>query len=979
MSRIETRRYGLPFHGCNTVTDEHLLALGMIGSSSRDMLIVPGRTPESTKIVRRKGSAGVGSATGLLECPVADATMKGIEGFEFSSPSLTDGYPTHAVIFADESKRFGQVYIRDTNGPTDYNIGEEFSSTHYPTAASTVGNLKCIPLPYDGNGATGLTRLAYEENRRRHVAGTRKHVAARNWHYFPSYLSCPSKWNSRYNQASGSGSQKVRISPAGHCPPLWPPHFPLASHPTRKTAVGPWGEGDTFFVSCMFEWEDGSFSMPCLPRDINATLTGGRGLVVVPDDADGTVEYFDYIPWRGIPIGPPGVVRVWLLRSPKKTKTQVTSGEWPDISDLRITGYVPNGVTDYDDPNGNDGALVQDDNRVRFDHKWPDRARYSWTFDGRVAYGNLRPNPCAIVLAPSGSAATRDLNGDDEANPGSISFHVRVTTTQCILRFTSGGLTTDNAINLASTSLQQLVDTINATAAGAGAREWAAQLVPGVAGSLPATYLAPTTQDISCTKNSTTTITTASSFVDVAEGMKVSGTGIPAGTYVKSKASNTSLTLSAAATDSLTSTLTFYTDTGDGGMVSSGDTGNVRAYNGAYFVVLPFKQSYLDTFENSPRDMIFTGGGPAHASLSANNFYVAVGNRRTIPAEGGVIMGGAPLRDGCVVFGSKRIYWLRNQRSGGTGEDSDYRLIELELGRGCTSPYSIIEGNGWVGCMTADGLWVYDGERSAILSGDHLDRRGDGGYVGELAYEAKTSAAAAIKDGTDYGFFAHFRDGRIWLGYRRDAGGNNRAMVCLDCSPSVESSGINQLLRPDGTPYGWSPRLNYSWRGDPLHSMGCIFSVQKSDKVHLYMTDDENDKTTCGLVQEFESTGTYAEGASYVPFQLYGARDLGGDLAKKMLLEVRVFYRYVTDISDTNTALGIQLDGSSASQLRVLGPSAVGAVFTRKVVRPQASHRRTTDYVWLSIQMVSGAPPSTAGLFELHGIEADVVILDSLD
>jgi hypothetical protein len=64
----------------------------------------------------------------------------------------------------------------------------------------------------------------------------------------------------------------MRISPAGHCPPLWAPSFPAASYPTRKATAAPWVEGDKFFASCMFEWEDGSFSMPFIPRDPNGPI-----------------------------------------------------------------------------------------------------------------------------------------------------------------------------------------------------------------------------------------------------------------------------------------------------------------------------------------------------------------------------------------------------------------------------------------------------------------------------------------------------------------------------------------------------------------------------------------------------------------------------------------------------------------------------------------------------------------------------------
>ena len=62
----------------------------------------------------------------------------------------------------------------------------------------------------------------------------------------------------------------------------------------------------------------------------------------------------------------------------------------------------------------------------------------------------------------------------------------------------------------------------------------------------------------SCVKNGTTTVTHASSgFAAVLVGMTISGTGIPADTTVTAVASAGSITISAAATDSGTDTLTF--------------------------------------------------------------------------------------------------------------------------------------------------------------------------------------------------------------------------------------------------------------------------------------------------------------------------------------------------------------------------------------------------------------------------------------
>ena len=62
---------------------------------------------------------------------------------------------------------------------------------------------------------------------------------------------------------------------------------------------------------------------------------------------------------------------------------------------------------------------------------------------------------------------------------------------------------------------------------------------------------------LSCVKNGTTTVTTAStSSLEI--GMSITGTGIPSGTVVVTIVNATSFTISAAATDSATSTLSFY-------------------------------------------------------------------------------------------------------------------------------------------------------------------------------------------------------------------------------------------------------------------------------------------------------------------------------------------------------------------------------------------------------------------------------------
>lgn len=980
MSAELVRRYGMPFRGLVNSVERHEVPLGAMTDDSFGFLVQPGAAEGVGKLVRRRGSVVYGSNSGVLEMVKAQATMRGLEAFELPTPSISSGYPELAVLWADESKGFGQLWLRD--GSTDYTLGEEFGSTHYPTAASTVGNYKMPAMPYDGNGATGYSRGAFEENRRRLCAGTRKRQGVGDYEYGGGFDATPWKWNRRYNKSSASGTEKLRFNPAGHAPPLWPPQFPAASYPARSTTVGPWVEGDTFFTSVLFKKADGSYSKAFMPQDKGAVLGSGIGLVTVPDDADGTVEYFTFIPWRNIPIGGDDVVARVLLRTPKISKTSLAAGSWPNISDLRIVDVIPNNTqTDYDDYRGNDAALVADTTVVRYDHKWPDRAKYAWTFDQRMALGYLRPNPCGIIIAPAGLVTSYDINGVDDsaALHSATALTLRVTTANLELKagaFGAGAPGKTSIALSATKSLAALVDEINATAVGGAGKQWAAQLVPGADGNAPSDQLAPTVHSVTnCTGASTVlTTTTPSGFYLVAEGMKVSGAGITAGTYVVTKTSDTSLVLSAASTSAL-ATLQFYVDTGDDGLFADGELGNIRCFGGSFPQPLALRQSLLDTYGTRPRDFIFTAGGPTHAPFAANNFYTALGNRRSAESDAGVLMGGAPLRNGCVVFYSNRIGWFVNERSGGSGEDADYRLRWIEFGRGCISPYSIVYGNGWVACLTADGWWVFDGDTTSILSRDVYDRHPDGSDTGELAYEIGACAAVAASDGTDYQCFAHYRDGRLWLKYRKDA--SVYGMLCYDATPSVEAAGLGQL-KLNGEPYGWSSRLFYSWRdaaGVSTSTLpGCIGSCRRSAGVSLYSADDTNDRTRCGIMFEFETAGAYAEGSNYVISEAYLATDLCGTLQMKSAIRATSLHKFTGAAGDVGLLL-YRSQARGTPHVLNLRPTASGRPFSRQVIEmPMAARGSSESFEWV---LQAGTNSASLGALEFSGIEVLVSLLNS--
>lgn len=980
-AQVQVQRYGFPFHGLVNSVDDHEVGPGAI-TAGNDFLVSPGATPGAGRLVRRRGSSAIGDSTGVLEMPVASATMAGLELFELQTPSVSSGYPQIGVLFADESKRFGQMYVR--SGSTDYTLGEDFGSTHYPTAASTQGNWKVPAMAYDGNGATGYTRGAFEENRRRLAAGTRKRVGVRDWEYGGGFLSSPWKWNRAYNTASGSGSENTRWNHMGHVPPLWAPQYDSTNSATRKAAVAPWKEGDRFFVSVMFEWEDGSRSMPFIPREIDGTLTNGLGRITLANDNDGTTEYFDFIALRNIPIGPPGVRRRILLRSPKVEASSVLS---PNPTDLRVLGILENNTqTSYNDPLGDDEALVQDSDIVRFDHMWPKRARYAWTFDQRVALGYVRQNPNAIIVAPAGVSVAYDINAEDDAAAliGSTAFTLRVTTLHLELKagsFASATPLTDTYALSSSKTLQQLVDEINASVVGDSGRKWVAQLVPGADGSAPTTELAPTVQALTCATNTDSlAVTSAALFADVAEGMKVAGTGITAGTYVVSKVNNSRLILSAVATATGSTSLTYYVDVGDEAIFADGARGSIRCYGGSFAQPLALKQTWLDRTQTEKRDVMYSGGGPAHAPFAANNFYLSrETNHRTAESEAGILMGGAALRNGSVVFYSRRILWLVNERAGGSGEDADYRLRTIDFARGCISPYSIVQGNGWVGCMTADGYWVFDGERVAIITRDIFDRDPSGSGRGELAYEVTASAAQAASDGTDYGFKAHYRDGRLWLRYRTAA--NTWSVLNYDCTPSVESSGLGQVLKPDGTPYGWSTRLGYSWRSFSAGRSlpGCIGSVRASDGVHLYATDDSNDQTRCGLLYEFEIPARYQDGISgYIAETATLMFDMLGTFRRKSANDLYAVYYLNTGEADASNTLLLarHQSGTPWSLFQLPRTTGSGVAFTRKRFDVPFAGRSPAEGYQFTI---TGSTNASRGRFEFMGIEFSYRPLRSLN
>jgi hypothetical protein len=829
-------------------------------------------------------------------------------------------------------------------------------------------------------------RFASENTRRRSIAGTRRRESFKSHDHGGAFLATPWKFARGYNLTSGAGTNKTRFYPAGLMMPLHMGEVPAANYPAAHAAAASWKMGDTFFRTVAFEYEDGSVSMYCIPRDKNATLANGLGLTVVNDTGAG--QFYDFIPWRNIPCGPVGVVKRRLYRSPKKSKTEVAGGAWPDISDLQLCHIIENNTTTfYDDYNGNDGVLAPDQ-FLRLDQIWPPCGRYDWGFEERHGTGYLRPNPCSIVLAPIGSVANYDINGDEDTTPPAASFLYTVQNNNTLLlKKVVGGVTTNVGIGL-TVGIQDVLDQINATTVASACGQWAAQAVPGsdidaapIGGRIP---WAPTESAVTlcATIINTKTITTTdpSGFMYVPEGAKINGAGIAAGAFVVSKQSNTSLTMSVNATATGGPvTLLFYSDCGEGGaeIVTDGTFGNIRAYSNAYFGVIGFDRQYLDSFPVAKGDFCLTSAGPTGKPYQNNLFHTKPGGRHSAEAAAGIFMGAAPINGGfggCVLFYSNWIGVCENRTQTSTAADADYHVRWIDKEHGCKSPYSIVHGNGWAGCWRDDGYWIFDGVSGKVISGDHYAVTTLGG-VGEFAYEAALCNAAAASDTNDYYMHAHYRDGRLWINYRVSAG--VFADACYDASTSIEGDGIAQMLDDQGQPFGWSPRCSYSWRSFAAGCGGAIGSVRKSDGLHLYQADDKNDKTNCGLLQEFESTGTYLDGADPVQWTFFGPCDMPGGLLKSAVADqVTFLYKNTVASGPTGVAVTIYRDQARTKSVTFALDLTTGSdFFSRKPKNPPIACRAPAEVCEMKI---TGGALAAERIFEVSGIKIPTNVLESV-
>lgn len=386
--------------------------------------------------------------------------------------SQADDYPCPLLLYTEETNKYATLAWRSRNGTDSWRtIGKEFSATHYPSTG--VPQHRVFPLVYR-NQYGGLTvhRLNTAEYRAHMAAGARSLLAVRDQVAWAG--DCPARWNGKWNDATGSGTEGCEVFPLGLIPPL---QMPVCSAGTDLGAstVGPWKGSNAFFFSVCFENESGELSMFAIPRPPGSAWSGYAGFGYFQVDSANPTHYYDSVVYSFIPQGPPGTKYIHLLRSGKVDVATTGAGAvvQPSADDLQFFARVPQGVTTYVDTNGNDLALDPDPRIQEMFRggglQWAPAAQYLGRFDGHItAGGRLRTNPYAMLVMPWVNG-DRNLPIDNATLYGSTTYFVAVEFTtsggsKLRLRSVTGGVATDVTYDLTARTLRHLVDLVTSDA-----------------------------------------------------------------------------------------------------------------------------------------------------------------------------------------------------------------------------------------------------------------------------------------------------------------------------------------------------------------------------------------------------------------------------------------------------------------------------------------------------------------------------------
>jgi len=490
MSQRTKRRFGLPFSGYQSSIAPHLAPPDKAtsdgpASSRRSTNFI--FNPLEGKFYRREGTAVQGSTSGILENGTGEISSAGRcwQLISLRSPnamddtlnSTDDNYPVRCTLWGDtdanpEDKGCVHFYSMNDNGGSPYGdtvLGDEFSTTtNYPiTAGGGVPYSRAWPYLRTTDDTMG--RFHSLTLRAMASAGSRRMQEVNDRLFIAGFNTAPWNWHKDFNDTNTDTGDVLRVLHTGHPSPLGLPDINTGT----VSAVGPWHDADIFYVSVAYRYADGSVSMPIIPRDPNDDVDYDPGLGnmtgfgKVQINSAGSTRY-EWLVWSNLPIGLPGVVGRYLLRTQKNA---AGTGENPSPTDLRITAYLPNNTqTTYNDQNGNDLALVSDPLLVRFDHIMQPPARYLGTCDGRITCGYTKVHPVAIYLAPFVNVQDGDSTIDD------VVYSYSLTGGTLTLNKDAGSTT---ITNIGSISIQRLVDKINNTTSGGAGGKWFACVAPG--------------------------------------------------------------------------------------------------------------------------------------------------------------------------------------------------------------------------------------------------------------------------------------------------------------------------------------------------------------------------------------------------------------------------------------------------------------------------------------------------------------------
>lgn len=756
-----TKRYGLPFKGYMSSVPRHMVPDGYAADGyNYDYVAKDG----SFRI--RGGSSTKVSA--MLENALGTIQPRRI--IPFTSESLSDGQETFGVLYGGDD--YGCFAFHSTgtaaNATPDARVvGDDYSATQYPA------NFKMIPLL--ANGA--YTRCVTAAERAVLADGSYNAVEVADQILCPSYNGIPHVWNKRFNASTTTGSENVRIMPAGAIPPLIPPQID-----SWAGTSGPFNADQWFYVSLVYEYEDGSISQPFIPRPpianiFDGVLSGfqrlyGYGLVQV-NGVNGLAatssQERESVTMR-IYRGGHGCKKVHVLASP-----QMPTPEECKITDLQVwfsvdadtiasTNGKPVTIRDFN--------LTPDPRLVRFDRIWMPPTRFAWVGDQRVWAGGSSGFRGGIIIAPA-------YNGTDETplNTGATGEEIEITATTLVCRYgEGGGAATSYTYTFSSNTIQDLCDSINGLAFGNTSR-FVAQLVPGTDPTMPANQLLDNIGD----------------------------------------------------------------NTGDG-------SGRIACFSTAYPAVAWVKDSYRDQFTRAIRRRVYyTEGGPGLGGLSPHTWIA--GNYRDVADSFGDFVAGGSTPAGQVCAYTRGVAVLRNTRDNRTGLDQDYYFTMINERRGCISPDSFIQGDGWVAYLTEDGLVACDGEREVIISkAVYNPKTKEGDWADEV-----DKCKNAMRDGTGTALFrAAVVDGKIYVSFR--GGSKPDTVMVYDFTEGTAASGLAELLRPDGTEHGWSTPFRYEFDSTGV-GIGAMGAVVRSDGTHIYAASDTT--ATNGRVEEIEQTSLY--------------------------------------------------------------------------------------------------------------------------